>query len=80
MKEYIGWLVALLLLLWHLLSTELTLRLDWVNHGTEYQQLQQRLVQAVQDLDKQLQLMRDRIDQLEKRPVPAPTPPPPEKK
>ena len=67
MKEYLGWLVALLLLLWHLLNAEIMLRLDWVNHGMEYQQLQQRIVQAVQDLDKQIQMVKDRVDLLDKR-------------
>ena len=64
MKEYVGYLIAALLLLWHLLSAELMLRMDWVNHGTEYQQLQQRIVQAVQDLDKSLQAIRQEVTTL----------------
>ena len=64
MKEYVGYIIALTALVFQLFYNELIMRLDWVNHGTEYQQLQQRIVQAVQDLDKSLQAVRQDVDRM----------------
>ena len=76
MKEYIGYLIAVLILVWHVLSAEIMLRLDWVNFGNQYQQSQRAIIEAVQNLDRNMQAMKGQIGILEQRAPAAP----PEKK
>ena len=76
MREYVGWLVAVLILIWHVLSMEIILRLDWVNFGNQYQQSQRAIIEAVQGLARDVQSMKGQIGVLEQRAPAAP----PEKK
>ena len=74
MKEYIGWLVAALILIWHLLSTEIMLRLDWVNFGNQYQQSQRAIIEAVQSLSRDVQAIKGQVGILEQKAAPAASP------
>ena len=71
MKEYIGWLVAALILIWHVLSIEIILRLDWVNFGNQYQQSQRAIIEAVQSLSRDVQTFKGQIGVLEQKVQPA---------
>ena len=73
MKEYIGWLIAALVLVWHVLSTEIMLRLDWVNFGNQYQQSQRAIIEAVQSLSRDVQLVKGQVGILEQK-APSATP------
>lgn len=67
MKEYIGYLIAALILIWHMLNAEIVLRLDWVNFGNQYQQSQRAIIEAVQNLDRNLQTIKGQIGVLEQK-------------
>ena len=78
MREYVGWLVAALILVWHVLSMEIILRLDWVNFGNQYQQSQRALIEAVQSLNRDVQSVKNQIGVLEqKTTLPQPVAPNP---
>lgn len=70
-KEYLGYLIAAMLLVWHLLSTELQLKLDWINFGEQYRQTQNQMVQAIQNLDRDAQMVKNRLSELEKKTLPS---------
>ena len=67
MKEYIGYLIAALVLVWHMLSTEIMLRLDWINFGNQYQQSQRAIIEAVQSLSRDMQTLKGQIGVLEQK-------------
>ena len=71
MREYVGWLVAALILLFHVFSTELSQRLDWVNFGSEYRAqiaVFGKNLQAVNDAaGKALQAQDVRLKALEQK-------------
>ena len=67
MKEYIGWLIAALVLVWHILSAEIMLRLDWVNFGNQYQQSQRAIIEAVQSLNREVESVKNKVGVLQQQ-------------
>ena len=65
MKEYIGYLLAVLVLLFHVFSSTLSVRLDWISFQKNYQETQGTIIQAVQELNKATQELNKRIGVLE---------------
>ena len=72
MKEYAGWLIAALMLIWHILSAEIMLRLDWVNFGNQYQQTQRALIEGIQSLSREVESVKNRVNVLQQQAPSAP--------
>ena len=65
MKEYVGYLLAALILLFHVFCSTLSVRLDWISFQKNYQETQGTIIQAVQELNKATQELNKRIGVLE---------------
>ena len=71
MKEYIGYLLAVLILLFYIFSSSLNMRLDFIAFQKNYQDTQNTVIQAIQQLNTSMQELNKRVGTLEKLPVPA---------
>lgn len=71
MREYVGYLLAGLILLFYIFSSSLNMRLDWVAFQKNYQDTQATVIQAIQELNKAVQEVNKRVGALEKPPAEA---------
>ena len=68
MKEYIGYLLAVLILLFYVFSSSLNMRLDFIAFQKNYQDTQTTVIQAIQQLNTAMQELNKRVGTLEKLP------------
>lgn len=66
MKEYVGYVLAGIILLFYVFSSSLNMRLDFIAFQKNYQDTQNTVIQAIQQLNKAMQELNTRVGTLEK--------------
>lgn len=66
MKEYVGYILAAVILLFHVFSAEISQRLDWVNFGSEYRANQQEIIRVLTQSAQRLDTLELQVKEIEK--------------